>query len=295
MSKVIEKLTPEQEALLPVYRQKWIDIGLDCGECNLEEAKKYARLAYQAAGLVCPENFYLADSPIAAAKLAVQLKGEVNESDTEAYSSAVYEELNNQTFGSHEAGWLGYYDFVLNELGIEECRKLEGLIGIAKNVGWWAPYDACVIFQHRHSEIHLDDQFRLHNENGPAVAYRDGYKVWAIDGVRLNEKTVMAPETLTVEEINATSNNEARAIMINRFGWARYLTESQAECLDYRHNDVENTKEALYHTEEYGNRLVVTCPTGRMFVLGVPDSIETCEDAQVWLGGGEKFNVLART
>lgn len=289
MSK-IDKLTPEQEALIPVYRDKWIAIGKLCEPCDLEQSKHFARLAYAAAGLKCPETFYLVDSPMAAAQLEVKLRGK--EGNT---NNLMKNAINNQLFGSHEAGWLSYYEFMWKVVGIKDCEKLEGLIGLAKHCGWWSPYDNCIIFQHRHSELHTDETFRLHNESGPAVRYRDGYSVWAIDGIRVNEKIVMHPETLTVKEINAEQNQDIRSIMINRFGWARYLQESNAECIDYRDNETEGTKEALYKSPLGGMRLVVTCPTGRIFALGLEDGVKTCAEAQVWLGGGRKFNVIGRT
>ena len=62
-----------------------------------------------------------------------------------------------------------------------------------------------------------------------------------------------------------------------------------------RKNAVEGTLEALYKTPKGEQRLVVTCPTGRLFALGVPPEVETCEAAQVWLGGDKKMNVIART
>lgn len=279
----INELTPDQEKLLPVYRDKWISIGKSCEPCDFEKSKHYARLAYSAAGLECPETFYLVDSPIEAAKLEAKLLN----SNTLS--------ISNQAFGYHDAGWLSYYDFMLEVLNIEECRKLEGLIGLAKHCGWWSPYDTCVIFQHRHSELYTDENFRLHNESGPAVKYRDGYSVWAIDGVSVNEKIVMNPETLTVQEINSETNQEVRSIMINRFGWPRYLKESHAELVDHRDNEIEGTKEALYKSPIGGMRLIATCPTGRIFSLGIEDGIKTCEEAQIWLGGGLKFNVIGRT
>lgn len=281
--KKFNDLTDEQKALFPVYRDKWIAIGKSCEPCDLEKSKHYARLAYSAAGLVCPEVFYLVDSPLAAAELEAKLQNKKTLS------------ISNQAFGYHEAGWLSYYDFMLEVLNIEVCKKLEGLIGLAKNCGWWSPYDDCVIFQHRHDELHTDENFRLHNESGPAVKYRDGYSVWAINGIRVNKQIVMSPETLTIQEINSESNQDVRSIMVNRFGWPRYLTESNSECIHYRDNEVEGTKEALYKSPIGGMRLVVTCPTGRIFAMGLPDGIATCEEAQFWLGGGVKFNVIGRT
>lgn len=293
MSK-IEKLTAEQEAMIPVYRDKWIKIGTCCDPCNLEESKKYAKMAYDAAGLKCPDKFYLVDSPMAAAKLEVELSGK-KFSKKEDYNDALYKAINSQIFGYHEAGWLSYYEFMWKELGITDCAKLEGLIGIAKNCGWWAPYTDYVILQHRHEELHVDNEFRLHNEKGPAVRYRDGYSVWAINGIRVNEQIVMRPETLTVEQINNEANQDIRSIMIDRLGWSKYLEKSNAKCVDFRDNDIEGTKEALYISPIGGRRLVVTCPTGRVFALGVPEEMRTCEQAQFWLSGNRKVNVIGRT
>lgn len=293
IGKKIDRLTPEQEAMIPVYREKWIQIGTSCDPCNLEESKKYARLAYKAAGLTCPEKFYLVDSPIAAAKLEVELSGE--KLNQKQFANAVYQAINSQIFGSHEAGWLSYYEFMWNEIGIKECEALEGLIGIAKNCGWWAPYNDYIIFQHRHEELHVDEEFRLHNENGPAIRYRDGYSVWAVHGVRVTEQIIMRPETLTIDQINSENNQDVRSIMIDRFGWPKYLENSDAKCIDFRDNYIEGTKEALYVSPIGGLRLVVTCPTGRIFALGVKDGVKTCEDAQFWLSGDRKVNVIGRT
>ena len=137
---------------------------------------------------------------------------------------------------------------------------------------------------------------RLHREDGPAVIYANGSQVWYFNGVEVTEQIVMHPETLTVEQIRKKRNLEVRAIMVERFGWLRYLQESDAQLIDKRDNVVENTKEALY--KGLGDRrLVVTCPTGRVFVLGVPSRIKTCEEAQKWLGnqGRKKINVIGRT
>lgn len=299
---MITSLTPEQEQKFEFYRNKWIAIGKSCEPANFEECKKYARLAYAAAGLTCPEEFYLVDSPVAAIELDIKLRGnDIKQLDQKTANMMANDCLSNQIFGYHEAGWLSYYDYIWNELGIEDCGKLEGLIGIAQHCGWWSPYDTCVIFQHRHCELHTDSEHRLHNENGPAVRYRDGYSIWAINGVVVDEQTIMAPETLTAEKINNTSNLEARAIMIERLSWTNYLKKANATCIDSRYNEIEGTKEALYVSPlNNDHRLVATCTTGRIFTMGVPPTITTCEEAQAWLGpqhlrGGRKLNVIGRT
>jgi hypothetical protein len=114
----------------------------------------------------------------------------------------------------------------------------------------------------------------------------------------------MEPESLTVSQIDNQSNADIQSIMIDRLGWTNFLRMINAKCLDFRTNEVEGTKEALYQTPKHGNRLVVNCPTGRIFCKGVPDNVKTCETAQIWLGvevaqnvlgKKTKVNVLART
>lgn len=147
------------------------------------------------------------------------------------------------------------------------------------------------------TEIHLENEL-LSNEKGPAAVWKDGFKCWAIRGIRLNETIVMHPERQTVDEILAERNNDVRAIRIERFGWPRFLKESKASPIDVRRNEVEGTWEALY---QFGaanwnsqTRLVVTCPTKRMFALRVPNEIRACEQAQKWLWP-VKCNIIART
>jgi hypothetical protein len=90
----------------------------------------------------------------------------------------------------------------------------------------------CIIAD-RPSELHIETvngRGRLHNASGPAKRYSgDGWSIYAIHGVRVPEKVVMAPETLTAEEIRKEQNAEVRRIMIDRFGAARYLAAIDAK------------------------------------------------------------------
>ncbi len=65
--KRIEKLTPEQEARMPEWRDKWIQIGLRTGETDWETFEKYIRVCYQKAGLGFPERIVRVSSPLVGA------------------------------------------------------------------------------------------------------------------------------------------------------------------------------------------------------------------------------------
>lgn len=143
--------------------------------------------------------------------------------------------------------------------------------------------------------IKIDDQNRPHCEDGPSHRWSDGWSLWYINGIAVDEQIVMRPETQTVDQINAEQNQDIRAIRIERYGWPKYLRDSNAKCIDFRDNEIEGTKEALYVTSHGDKRLVATCATGRIFAMGVPSEVVSCSAAQEWLGGGKGFKIVART
>lgn len=287
---MITKLTPEQEAKLPEYRERWIKIGRSCEPCDFEKAKAAAIKAYECAGEKPPKDFYLVDSPKAGVELACKLKGITNPTK-EQYET----ELRAQVFGSHDASWLSFYAFFRDECGLEACKRLDGLIELAEHCGWWAPYDTCAILQHRHTELYLDDEERLHNESGMAVRYRDDTGVYAIHGVVVNEQIIMRPETQTVDQIQKEQNEEVKRIRIERYGWGNYLKGINAKVLDERRNDVEATDEALMSGDGM-TVLICACPsTAKVFSLEVSPDCKTCEEAQNYLRGGYKMNVIGAT
>lgn len=154
---------------------------------------------------------------------------------------------------------------------------------------------AVYVLRRPKTPIYFDDNDRLHNESGPAVTFGNDYHLWEIHGQIVDEQIVMRPETQTVKQINADTNNDRRAIRIERFGWGRYLKESRAKQLDARKNEVDGTYEVLYTTKRDGHRFVANCTTGRIISLGVPNEVTTCEGAQAWLAGPSPFNSLGRT
>jgi hypothetical protein len=180
---------------------------------------------------------------------------------------------------------LGLRGDTLQQFAIEEA--------LATTCGWvWWHENVCAISD-RPESITRNANGRLHNEAGPSMRYRDGWSLWTIDGIAVDEQIVMMPDTQTIKQINSENNADVKSIRITRFGWPRYLKETKSKVIHERHNDVEGTYEALFSSPDGSRRLVATCPTGRVFAMGVPNEIETCEQAQNWLGG-EPLNAPSR-
>lgn len=294
--KIITELTPEQESMMPVWVDKWVKIGtstdqtVDGDACFAAVKKLYDTDAFREH---TPTKYVIVDSPKAIYDIC---------EDPEF--------INRACFGAFEASWLSYYTFFRDVVGIELDDRLGALETLALNVSLYYTHEDTVIFARKPTSIVMVDS-ALHNERGPAIEFADGFAIWSIRGNQVNEQIVMRPETLTVEQVDAETNNDIQSIMLSRFGgvnedgsampnlgWSRYIRECGAELLDSRQNDVDNMIELLYNTKAHGRRLVVTCPTGRMFVLGVQttSSTDTCEGAQAWLAGNRKNRrCVART
>jgi hypothetical protein len=193
------------------------------------------------------------------------------------------------------AGWYAYVSFLRDVCGWEH-ESLENFAHDEKCAiaAWWIWYGRDVAtIANRPYVLNTDEERRLHNEDGLAMAFRDGWKLWYIHGVAVPEKVVMAPEEQTLDEIAKERSAEVRRVRITRYGWTRYLNETGAKVIEQRTNDVDGTTEALMATRDNEHVFVCACPsTGRVYAMRVAREIKTCEEAQRWLHGQRDINII---
>lgn len=187
-------------------------------------------------------------------------------------------------FGAHQAATMVGLDFLRNHTHIP---SIAGLIDLSEWCGWWMPYRETMILQHRPCKLHRDDNGSLHNESAMAIEYRDGWGLYSWHGVRVPAFVITAPETITVKLIEKENNAEIRRVMIERYGWERYITNSHAKIIDTRFNERDQQWERLYQLHDGTKRMVVSDPsTGRKYALGVPRGVDKCEQGQAFLSHG---------
>lgn len=176
--------------------------------------------------------------------------------------------------------------------------------------------DVCLVSE-RPVELRRDEQGRFHSLDGPAIRYPDGFSLYAINGVIVDEAMVMRPESITARRIAETGDLETRRILLERFGIARFLLESDAEIISrdragilYR-KDMGRAEEkilmvrVLNGTPEPDGPLsrgraialfgaaaqaAVDAPEGARFkdyMLRVPPTIRTAREAVAWTFGLE--------
>jgi len=174
---------------------------------------------------------------------------------------------------------------------VEDCKKLDGLFGLAQSCGWWWPFENAVILTERPCAMHRDAAGRLHNPDGLALAYPDGWGVYAWHGIRVREWCIEHKDRINKETILAEKNTEIRRAMCEIIGLPRAMEMlggkliHSDECLGLPRKlielDLEGNRVRLLHmtngTVENGAR--------REFIEGVPSTIGTCHDAVAWQCG----------
>jgi len=199
--------------------------------------------------------------------------------------------------GNTWAAWVCYLTAFRDVLGLRlpVYRKFQYWEKAALYGGFRLMFsDRCIVSDFP-DRICVDRQWRPHCDSGPSHCWSDGWELWHLHGVAVDEQIVLRPETQTVEQMDNETNADVQALRIERYGWPRYLRETGATCLDERRNDIDGTREALFRDRHGRLRLVATCPTARVFAPSVPAGIVSCEQAQNWLAGEKPFRTLART
>ncbi|MFI8106058.1 DUF6745 domain-containing protein [Streptomyces sp. NPDC086023] len=130
--------------------------------------------------------------------------------------------LLDAVLGQHDAAWLSAYDTGAG-------TPLEGVAAVAAAAGWWWPYERLAVVCERAVELHRDEAGRLDRGDGPALAFPDGFALYAWRGMPVPADLLSGLATLTPERIREEENAELRRVMLEHYGYERYLEESGAE------------------------------------------------------------------
>jgi hypothetical protein len=287
-----DKLTPEQEASIPEYRDRWLKYGLDTSPVNEELAIEAIKLAYRLAGENEPDYFLFADGPLEAMRfLSAAPEVKLTEDDFNRLTAESTLSLTNEirritnelridkpeivwpsSHGQHDTGWLGFYEFFDDHFGLAE--KSRGLREIGKQCGAVWMYGRIAIISRKPIRVTMDNLGRLHNEKVAAVEYADGTKVYAFNGVALPEKWVLEKDTINPKEIISCQDADKRAAGIALYGYQRLKNALDYKILEGDPNtDIDALVEiAIPGLRNRGRFLEAICPRNGPVFLGVPQT-----------------------
>lgn len=260
-----------------------------------------------------------------AAWITNQIWRQVGDQNADQVRGQVTDQINHCGYGLHDAGWLSFYDYFREAVGLSCCNRLLPLIRLASHAGWWWPFrDACILTP-KPSLLRRDERGRLHSETGAALGYGEAWRLWAWHGVQVEQRLITQPDTITAEEVLAERNVEVARVMLERMGIERFADEARPTILDQDHVTftvdayrswipeflrslgLGTARQAVtlqrrllsIDTPHDPDRRVVAvevvCPsTGRRYLLRVPPSMRTCTQAVAWTFGieGEEVEQL---
>jgi hypothetical protein len=84
--------------------------------------------------------------------------------------------------------------------------------------------------------LKVDDRNRPHCADGPSHRWRDGWSLYHWHGVRVPDYIIEQPDTITIQSIREEQNTEVRRVMVERYGYERYIRDAGlqliAKCAD---------------------------------------------------------------
>jgi hypothetical protein len=179
------------------------------------------------------------------------------------------------------------------ELGMDVSpREVAGLARwtkLAKAAPFYLFLEKTCIVCDRPTELHWDENLVLHNENGPAFAFADGFAQYAYKGIAVHSALIKEKSLITVERIKNEQNIEVRTVMLSIYGESRFLIDAGADLIS------EDECGSLFSVEIPDSeplvmvRVTDSTPSkqGEMatYYLRVPPDMETAKQAVAWTFG----------
>lgn len=226
------ELTPKREAIIKEAHAEFLALGLCCDRADKARAEAAFARAYRTIGREPVPVIWVA-SPMTAS-LAIHVLG-LRDSLGASLGGSQIQPHYSYWWGQQDLYWVAYYR-VAARMGVQFETSAADRLDIMEEIGrscmWWYPRDGIIIACDRPAAVHMDDQHRLHCEDGPAVLFRDGWSVHAVHGVRVPAWIVEKPDEITPAKIDAEDNAEIRRVMMDRYGIGRYVAESGAKVVD---------------------------------------------------------------
>ena len=216
----IDKLTAEQEALMPEYLAKWEKIGYEYKDIDKEKAEKLLKEYTALIGLK-PNKFIYADSPYGCQKIINEMAGN---------KTAEYYPLYWRQSGNIQSGYHCFYDFIIEELvkktgqltlDAETLRLWEITKSITAELHYFFTFEEVIFISEKPLYIKIEDDL-LHSESSPAVLYKDGNSLYFWRGISVPEQLIMNPESITKENLLNTDNAELRKCYMEKLGTKKY-------------------------------------------------------------------------
>jgi len=291
----LEKLTPEQEAMIPVFLKRYEDMfykneGVDKKACEKGIEILYDRYLNKPK----PQVMYM-DSFFGVQVLISILK---NKGFNGANLRDNYEQ-SSYWANIGDYGWVAFYDFIqytghfvkYNYEPLNDYRNL-----LASGLYEIHVFDGLCIVSSM-PKVKQDERKGLHCEDGPAATWGDGFSMWYYHGMPIPGHWIEDKASITAEEIKKESNAEKRRALRDLLGADRYYELLGGVNELDRNTDNQGHEMVLYESRKIDSVvnkkiqfLEVVCPsTMRKYVLYPTRECKNVWEAKVTTFRDEKI------
>jgi len=270
MPKKNTSLTDYQRSRFKEWAEKWIKHGLSTERADWDQFEKGARECYRLANLNDKVPIVRVPSPIVgafaapiAANIICGLKKSHNNPKDSAVDSAVGSSVGSAVYsevysavesavgsgkgklfwhywlgGSFWQGWNAWVDFFFEVCDLdndEAKRKFQAYKKTSISACYWWPNKHFIMVCDRPTEINLATNGRLHNTNGMAIKWPDGWGLYSLNGITVPGWVVMKPiHEITSNDIFGLKNVDQRREIIRRIGIDIFVSKCGAKVIDKR-------------------------------------------------------------
>tara|TARA_Y100000034_G_scaffold134218_1_gene201998 strand:- start:3925 stop:4863 length:939 start_codon:yes stop_codon:yes gene_type:complete len=233
---MITELTQEQEQLLEETKKKWYKIGVSTDTADRPLAEEAMAEFYTVMEQPKSPEFVWCDSPLSCLKEINTILWKKEHGDTPIPESELTKYHQVFSWGQFDAYWVSFYLFCL-EIGCkfekEHIERLQIWQKLVRACAWTWAFDTHCFISERPLKIWCNEDLDLHHDGGPSMVFRDGYGVFALNGVRVPDWLAVQPEgEIDPKLIARISNAELRREFVRKVGVERIYHKLGGETLD---------------------------------------------------------------
>jgi hypothetical protein len=267
---MITELTEEQKHRIKEYYEAGMEIGLST-VTSKEKSEEYISKLYEYFNYKKPK-FIWCDSPLSM-QYVIHVIKDISVEDIQSIGRSIYQSIDQSIRQSirqsidqsiRQSIWqsirqsiekskiilhLGYYCYAQNEIfwiqyyiycqslgipiGIKTEEGLDIMYNIAKYSGWWCPFENLCFVCHKPVKIKTNRNNMLHADGENAIEYKDGFRVWALNSVRVTKEIAETPwNELDSNLVLTEQNAEIRREIVRKIGIEKVCNDLGAKCLD---------------------------------------------------------------
>lgn len=315
---MIDKLTKEQEALIPTYVDKWIGIGTSTEDVSTQEAESIVKDFRKLISYKEDAPFIWGENPIECWVLCCLHEQGVKLEDLKTKMKEVFN-------GSKEyiipraglpfndislAATFSFYDYMIEVVGVPVEKDILEKYNVWKRTSaLWAiyPLDTLTVVCRKPKYVKLNEDRVLHCDGGAALEFggEGDFKVYALNGVSVPEYLAVTPShKLDIAKYHEESNADVKAEFVRKVGIESFLSTGK-KVDSYEQYDQEDHSwwwkseyelwdmKNLFSSLDYAPYLkMLNQTTGVWHMEGVSPKCNTLRDAIKERFGGREMRIV---